>query len=277
MVEQSELKEMLLVNEKQKEFYEDDTLTIESHGNLLTRLWRKARRRQGAVRKALGVSDDVYGKHWEWLGDLSDKTVLDLGCYAGNPLSLDIAAKSAYYLGIDLSEIAIRALQGKLTDAGIEHADAMAVDFLSPDFGDRRFDIIYVHGCAHHFRHFEAFIQKTTQHLVPGGVMITADPMETHPLVWLVRRMYRPFQSDADWEWPFTRKTFAVIQKYYDIEALQGMMGHAKWAFPLMFINRKLALKKGQRWHERDKAEAVALGPGLYRCLQVSLKLRLKD
>ncbi len=269
-----EIKYMLELNKKQKKYYESNSdPTLKSKGNLLTKVWRNLRRGQQDLRDELGIGNYINNLHTQWLGNLSDKKVLDFGCYSGNDLSLYIAEKSKSYTGLDLSETAISSLNEKLAENNISNARAIACDFLSDDFTLKDFDIIYAKSVFHHFEHMEVFLKRVHEVLKPGGMVITFDPLQTSYPVLLARTLYRPFQSDRHWEWPFTKKTFELIQKNFQIQHVQGTMGQAKWAVPLAFFSTKTAIKLGKKWNEADKVESTKLGNGLYKCMQVSMCL----
>ncbi|MCF8267088.1 MAG: class I SAM-dependent methyltransferase [Ignavibacteriales bacterium] len=205
------------------------------------------------------------------MGNLSNKNVLDLGCFSGNPLSLEIAAKAKTYLGVDLSQKAIEELNGKLKNAGLTNAEAKSVDFLSPEFGDDKFDIIYAHSVMHHFKHFDVFIEKLSRHLKPGGRVISYDPMQTQILLRTSRILYRPFQSDAGWEWPFRKVTFHMIQEHFRIMELQGVVGSVKYALPLTAFSNSLAVNLGKKLYAKDRQKAKSLNGHLWGCLQVTM------
>ena len=273
---------MLSINKKQKAFYEKiEIKTINDEENFIAKTWGKIRHRiHHDAAGDLRVWTDLYDKHWEWMGDLSDKSLLDLGCYIGNPLSLQIAEKSGDYFAIDLSEKAINVYKDTLQKAKLKNARAEAVDFLSPAFQEKykdHFDIVYAHSVAHHFEHFDVFLENLSNVLKPGGKVITFDPLQTSTLIKAVRKLYRPFQSDRHWEWPFDRKSFDTIQQYFAIDGVRGTMGNAKWAIPIYLFSRKLGVKLGKKWHERDKRETTQIGPGLWKCLHVSMCWKKKE
>jgi len=89
---------------------------------------------------------------------LKDAYVLDLGCFAGNDLSLWIAENCADYTGIDLSEQAIKVLNAKLRERGLIHARGCAQNFLANSYPDNHFDLVYAYsvlhnqGCISHHR-----------------------------------------------------------------------------------------------------------------------------
>lgn len=272
----NDIARMLLTNLRQKQHYETKNPHIET-GRAATHLWARARRSMQRMRTRTGIQDDVLGMHREWLGDLDGKRVLDLGCFSGNPLSMHLARNSGSYLGLDLSEQATAQLDRELRSAGIPHARARAGDFLSPEFGESGFDIVYAQSVLHHFEHLDAMLEVLHGKLAPGGVVVTWDPMQTSPPVWVARKLYRPLQSDKDWEFPFTRETFSVIQKHFVVERAQGILGRSKWAFLAMPLGIDRAARLARRWHAQDLKRATKPGSDLWRCMQVTMKLRRRD
>jgi 2-polyprenyl-3-methyl-5-hydroxy-6-metoxy-1,4-benzoquinol methylase len=272
----AEREAMLNRNLEQRAFYDTPS---NQRGNILTGLWRQARRSLYYVRDHIETRALIEQRHQEWLGDLTGKRVLDLGCYAGNALSIDIARRSAFYLGFDLSEVGIDQLQAKLAREHLPHATAQVGDFLSLDFPYPPFDVVYAVSVLHHFEHFDIFLKLLHDRIVPGGSVITIDPLNTCLSIRVARGLYRPFQSDASWEWPFTQQSFEQIERYFHIEAVQGVMGYAKWAVPLAMLpyGKGVAVGVGQRLHAWDLQAAGQRGRGLWRCLQVAMHLRRKD
>src|SRR5690606_24957409 len=112
------------VNQRQAEFYDN------KRKNLPTRIWSYFRNGVlNRTKKSVGVERDIYDLHRSWFGELTDKKVLDLGCYEGNSLSIYLAENAAEYIGIDLSPKGIESLSSRLKN--IAGARAEAVDFLS--------------------------------------------------------------------------------------------------------------------------------------------------
>lgn len=270
MRNRDEISRMLGTNACQKSFYEAKNPYLESGGKA-SYLWGRARFALQRVRSEARIDEDVISLHREWLGDLSGKKVLDLGCFSGNDLSLELARDSGSYLGIDLSERAIESLNRDLREAGLYGPDsrAQATDFLSPDFAETGFDVVYAKSVLHHFEHLEAMLEVLSAKLAPGGVVVSWDPMQTSPPVWAARMLYRPLQDDRAWEFPFTRRTFEEIREHFEIEALRGIMGRSKWALLIPGAGRL-----ARRWHERDMARVREPGRDLWRCMQVTMKLR---
>ncbi len=269
--------QMLETNERQREYYSDDSLTLLKKGNLITRVWRRLRRRLLDIRRLAGVDDSLEQLHWHWLGDLSEKSILDLGCFSGNTLSLELARRSRQYTGIDLSPEGIDELNRKIREAGIEGAIGKTVDFLSDDFGNEKFDVIYAKSVFHHFEHFDEFLIEVDKHLNDNGIVITYDPLNTSKIMRFFRALYRPLQSDAEWEWPFERQSFQKIETHFDIIEKQGLVGRMKWALPLSVISYSWALRLAKSWHQRDLQEAKTFGSPFYSCTQVTMRLKKKE
>jgi len=118
-----------------------------------------------------------------------------------------------------------------------------------------------------------------SQRLAPGGRIVSFDPLETALVVRLVRRLYRPFQTNAAWEWPFRQHNFDTIQKYFRIEKIQGVVGLSKWVLPLAAIPLfgQATVTLGKRLHEADLRQSRQLDSRLWRCMSVNLILVRKS
>lgn len=261
--------ETLTINEKQKEFYNT------KKKNFATRLWSRLREKTlKGIRKDTGMQQQTYDLHKAWFGDLSGKKVLDLGCFAGNHLSVYLAQNAREYIGVDLSEAGILKLNKKLE--GIPTAKGVAVDFLSDDFQETDFDLIYAYGVLHHFQNVDVLIARLHEKLAKDGVVISYDPLQTSLPLKIIRSLYRPFQSDAAWEWPFTKKTYYKFDNAFQIEERHGLLGKAKWVFTLLFMpltaKKKLAI--GKKWHTTDWNHSATSDAHLFKCMHVTMRMR---
>lgn len=268
MKTQDRREEMLAVNQRQADYYESRfeakqtaKPNTERAAGRLTNLWTAARRRMIRMGAEVGLQEQILEDHRRWLGDLAGRRVLDLGCFSGNALSLEIAAASGSYLGVDLSTQAIAELNRKLE--GIPHARAEACDFLAGDLPAGGFDVIYAYGVMHHFRDFDVLLAEIDRVLAPGGILIGYDPMQTEPLNWVLRTLYRPFQSDRDWEFPFTRATFRAFQCRFGVKYIQGTQGLVRVGYPL-------GTRFAQRFAVLDRKHASRIGWWLWQCWNVT-------
>lgn len=271
-----DIEEMLRINEAQKIYYE--TTEGPQTGSFISKYWAKLRDRYHAAAADFGIYNNLYELHWKWMGSISDASILDLGCHQGNPISISIAQQSKSYLGIDLSESAIEILGRKLE--GVAQAQVEATDFLSQRFQEQykgKFNIIYAHSVAHHFKHFDLFLNCLANCLAPNGMVITYDPMQTSYSSRITRYLYRPFQPDKHWEFPFDKSSFQTIQANFDIEQIQGLFGKAKWAIPLYMLKPNLGKSLGKRLHAIDIEQSNSLSASFWHSLHVTMLWRLPN
>lgn len=268
-----DLEEILEVNKKQKEFYNT------KQKNFATKIWSKIRHGLLAnIRKEIGISNQIYALHKEWIGEVKDKKVLDLGCFSGNHLSVYLAENAKEYIGLDLSDVGIKNLNQKILH--LKNAKGVVADFLSDsDFPDSDFDIIYAYGVLHHFQNVDIIINKLNQKLASGGVVISYDPLETNFSVKLFRTIYRPFQSDKDWEWPFTKKTFYKFKENFYIQSMYGVLGKTKWFFLINIIpmSKERKMKLGKKWHNQDWVKSSESERYMFNCMHLTMKMIKKE
>ncbi len=266
------MKDQKEINKRQKEFYQS------FKKNFATKIWFALR--NGILtkfRKSVGIENLVVKQHFEWIGDVKGKKVLDLGCFQGNSLSMYLAQNASEYIGIDLSEPAIDHLNSRLKD--LPSANAYAVDFLSKEFNEKNFDLIYAYAVLHHFKDVDELITVLDKKLAKNGKIVSYDPTTTSKPVWLLRTLYRPFQSDKDWEWPFTEKTISKFEKSFKILDRRGTLGKSKWFFLLNFLpfSEKKKAEIASKWHKEDWEKSQKSRNRFLKCMQVSLLMEKKD
>jgi SAM-dependent methyltransferase len=261
------------LNRKQADFF--DTAPAQRRLNLAMKLWRRVRGDLYFLMVNSGIWEDVFDLHKRWMGDLAGKKVLDLGCNEGNVLSPYLAAHAGQYLGIDLSRNALDKLDDHFRKAGILNARLQCVDALSSEFTESGFDIIYAQGVLHHFKPIGPILGVLREKLAAGGRIVSCDPVQTSLLACAVRTVYHPFRADREWEWPFTRETFAEIKTHFRIRAVQGVIGCSKWAIPMAALHRPTALRWARKLHEKDLRLATGEHGHLWRCLQITMCLEV--
>lgn len=259
-----------------KEWYDQHDKPYGVRGNVWSRVWGKYRNQTSDFRKAVGAKQDIRRLQREWLGDVSDKHVLELGCNDGTVITLELAKNAKTFIGVDLSDPAILKLQEKLRSEGCERSVAVCADFLTSDFGGRKFDIIYTNSVIHHFKDRDEIFQALCDKLADGGRVVCLEPIDTSWMAWLAHECSRPVVEDAAFNFPFHRRTFDQIAQYFEIEKVQGFLGYSKYSLPLSWIPplRGLAQWLGRKGHARDMQAANRLGTGLWRCMSVLLVLR---
>lgn len=272
---------MVEVNERQRVFYESQYAATgsgkEREANFVTNMWTRLRHKQQRLVQHLGVSDSVHDFHRRWIDEhpSAEPRVLDLGCFKGNALTFELAGRAGEYVGIDLSESAIEYLQARLQERNIDNAEARTVDFLENDFPAGSFDIVYAYSVLHHFRYLPVALDELRRVLAPGGVVITIDPLNTSYTTRLARALYRPLQSDKEWEFPFTRQSLGEIRSRFRVKHLQGLTGWAKYPLPLMLLPGldRVGERLSSVGARLDSQYATKEGFMLWRCMQVTMAL----
>lgn len=246
---------ILETNKSQSRYYDATTAGAVSHANgLATNAWRRIRRRGlGTVSKE--ARHAFFEAQKDWLGDLGGAKVLELGCGRGSYLSGYLASAAREYHAIDLSPVQVARLRKRI--GARPNAHFHVGDFLSPDFTEGDFDAVYAKGVFHHFEHMDVFLDVLCAKLAPGARVVTRDPLQTWGPARMFRALYRPFQTDAAWEWPFGRETMALIEDRFTVARRVSLYRRAKWAVVLSLISPSLGRTYGDRWFRRDAAESV--------------------
>ena|GEM_PF-832321 len=191
-------------------------------GNWATRTWRRAREALRLVRHSLGLEEEVRSLLMEYMGDLTGKRILELGCSRGSFATLELARRGQY-TGIDLAENAARDLRHALEREGLgDRASVIAGDFYDAGFPDGAFDIVFAKSVLHHFKCPELVFSELARILAPGGIVVSHDPIQLNPLLASVRALYRPFQSDRSWEWPFGGTALGAARRHFRIARAEG-------------------------------------------------------
>jgi 2-polyprenyl-6-hydroxyphenyl methylase/3-demethylubiquinone-9 3-methyltransferase len=106
----------------------------------------------------------------EKAGDLSGRTVLDVGC-GGGLLAERFASSGAMVTGIDLSPVAIEAARRHAGESGLDIDYRVASPAaLAGDASVKPFDIVVCAEVLEHVDDIRAFLAETLKMLKPGGV-----------------------------------------------------------------------------------------------------------
>ncbi len=234
---------MLEVNIDQADYYNsislgDDKQEQTGYGthnkaNLLTKIWAKLRYKQQDAFQESGLEGLKEKFHHKWIDSKKGGNSLEIGCFRGTNYSLPLIEASGKYLGVDLSENAVEFFNNSLEKKGLSSkANGKALDFLLMDDSEK-YDLIFAHGVLHHFEHPEPLFDKISNLLKDDGILLLTEPSEVNYIYSTLRRMYRPFQSDSAWEWPFSKQTIRFMEK--DLKAIDGF-GWGRWSLMVSVI-----------------------------------------
>jgi SAM-dependent methyltransferase len=209
---------MIAINLDQAKFYDQIQHAEEFTGsggyakneraNALTKIWAALRYRQQEAVKQSGISERVLGAHLEWAAEKAGGSFLEIGCFSGSPYTFNLVSASGRYTGIELSGAACESLRTKAQSLGYTPPRMTVVcgDLLTFE-ADQKYDLIYAHGVLHHFENPAPLFEKIRDLIADDGVLVFVEPVAINPVFHLLRNLYRPFQSDAAWEWPFRQRT----------------------------------------------------------------------
>lgn len=266
------IEDMVRLNHEQAKFY-DSIQQAEAHkervgyaenqsANFLTRAWAGLRYRQMDAARMAGVDAAMAAVHRKWIAAKAGGEFLELGCFSGSPSTFQLAEAAGHYLGVELSSVAVAALNDKFAARGLAHkAMAQALDFLTMEEG-RKFDLIYAHGVLHHFENPYPLFAKLAALCRPEGVLLFVEPSAVNPTYRAIRALYRPFQSDAPWEWPVRARTVEALEKHF--VAIEGF-GWGRRSLPLSVLTSlpllgtvirpyylsAVAAEMSQGWHRK--------------------------
>ncbi|MFH1919982.1 MAG: class I SAM-dependent methyltransferase, partial [Planctomycetota bacterium] len=259
-----------------RRYYEAIDKPASSKGNLAARAWGRARLLLYRIRKDAGINVFLREKEMQFLGDVTGKRVLEIGAGTGCAVSQHLAKNASYYLAVDLSEPALHKLRARFQEWNALNAEAVQMDFLKSTFPYGPFDIVFASSVVRAFHPLETGIKLVHDRLAPNGLFVLFEPMETSWPIWCIRHVVRPFRSDRRWNWPLDRRSFKTIQRYFEIDAVQGFFGHSKWAVPLVVVPflYTVTIRLVRQLHKLDERVATSLGRGVWRCNSVILRLR---
>lgn len=164
-------------------------------------------------------SDPIVPAALDHFGDLSGRTVLDLGCGRG-AMSLLFASLGAQVTGVDLSEAAIQNLTQYCKEHGIGNiravqASAMEIDALGP------VDFVFGSMILHHIEPFAQFVPVLRRAVAPGGrAFFFENNARNRLMIWfrenMVGRYGIPKFGDPD-EFPLTPDEVELLRRDFDV------------------------------------------------------------
>ena len=233
--------DMLSINVEQASFYDSISeaedrragtsgYSSNRSANFFTRSWAALRGRQKKAVLMSGVADAERVFQDKCLDTKRGGDFLEIGCFRGSKVGLKMIEASSSYVGVELSPKAAEVYRSKIAAAGLTFkAEVIAGDFLKLPT-DKKFDLIYAHGVLHHFANPEPVFEKIASLLKPDGILLFTEPSARNPMFRMARSLYRPFQSDKAWEWPFSKKTLELLHRY--LTPVDGF-GWGKISLPL--------------------------------------------
>lgn len=92
--------------------------------------------------------------------------------------------------------------------------------------------MVYAQCAVDDFKDLDDTLCELANVMKPVGTIVKVDPMMTEPPNRFVRTLYRPFQANAAWDWPFKRRTLRTVERSLEIDEMKGFSAWRALAFP---------------------------------------------
>lgn len=152
------------------------------------------------------------------LGDLSGKTVLDLGCGKGENL-VPISQRGADVTGIDLSPDLIELARKRITVSGIK-AEARVGSAYDTGLPDASVDVIFCIALIHHLE-IPRVRDEMLRILKKDGFVILSEPIRFSGFYDRVRKLLPARGEISEFEHPLTKEEFQSMVGSFAVEGLR--------------------------------------------------------
>ena len=152
------------------------------------------------------------------LGDVRDKTVLDLGCGQGENI-VPLIARGARVRALDISPELIAITRRRLRDDGLE-AEVAVGSAYETGLADRSVDVIFCMSLIHHLD-IKQVRDEMWRILRPGGVAILKEPVRFSKVYGWLRGLLPAHEDISGYEHPLTRGELAVMLEPFTAEGLR--------------------------------------------------------
>lgn len=197
--------------EEQKVFYDKFYGGGKAH-NFVAGFWLQIRK---SLKYANNPVDEIkISKIKEILSQARGKTAIEVGCGTGNTNSIYLATVARDCTFVDLSGVAIEKLSQKLNSAHIS-CSTLVGDISELDLR-KTFDLIYMNGVLHHQTNPKVFLTKLIKNLLnEGGMIVMLEPLNSNPVIRIIRYLGNLFRNNAAWEKPLTLRQINRLAKNF--------------------------------------------------------------
>lgn len=114
----------------------------------------------------------------EYLGNISDKKIMDLGAGSGY-FSVKLADKGAKVIAADVSDEFQSALKKRIEENNLENIDLRKIPYDSPNLSDREVDMVLVVNTYHHIENRSDYFSKVKAGTKEKGELVIIDFFKT--------------------------------------------------------------------------------------------------
>jgi SAM-dependent methyltransferase len=165
-------------------------------------------------------ADTVYPLEYAFylLGETRGKTVLDLGCGAGEEL-MPLLGRGANVIGIDISPELIDIAKRRLNDAQLS-ATVRVGSAYETGLPDGSVDIIFCMSLIHHLN--IPRVKKEMQRVLrPGGFIVLKEPIRFSKVYAFLRSLLPAHEDISEYEHPLTQDELQTFQDGFVVDGLR--------------------------------------------------------
>ena len=177
------------------------------------------------------------------LGDIKGKTILELGCGAGEA-SVYFAKQGAIVTATDLSQ-GMLDVTLKLAKLHGTKVSAVKTPAAPLPFADNSFDIIYAANVLHHVD-LEVTLLECRRVLKPGGIFCSWDPLAHNPVINIYRKMAMGVRTED--EHPIKMKQLKYFKSTFSSVDIHTTWFFALWIFMRFYLIEKVNPNKERYW-----------------------------
>jgi 2-polyprenyl-3-methyl-5-hydroxy-6-metoxy-1,4-benzoquinol methylase len=169
-----------------------------------------------------GAPTGAYSAMMFWLGDISDRAVLDVGCGDGW-LSIILAKLGGRVSGFDISAEGVGIARDRAAVNGVADRCTFATaSMYSLPYPDRAFEAVAGMSILHHLGDKARAARELARVMQPGTMAVFSEPFGNN--LWLERiRLLVPIASQAEedpteWRKQFKYRDLAPFSEFFEVE-----------------------------------------------------------
>ncbi|MFC1699958.1 class I SAM-dependent methyltransferase [Candidatus Omnitrophota bacterium] len=177
------------------------------------------------------------------LGEVKNKTVMDLGCGAGEA-AVYFAKQGADVIAVDASTEMLQLVRKVAGRHGVSvvteklHSEKL-------DFEDESFDIVYAANLLHHVE-IEKTVREIRRVLKKGGIFVSYDPLAYNPFINIYRNISTEVRTKN--EHPLTVNDIKTIKKIFQNVATDAKWLITLWIFVKFYFVDRINPNKERFW-----------------------------